>query len=57
LKVKKYYLWGDKSTPDKTRKFIESNPLPNHCFQGSGHWPMIDQPTRFYQFVSELIAL
>ncbi len=56
LKVKKCYLWGDKSTPKETWRFIEANSLPNRCFRGAGHWPMIDQTDKFYETVLNLIV-
>lgn len=51
LRCNKIYLWGDQSTPEETRNFIEAKKLPNKCFQGSGHAPMIDAADKCYQVI------
>lgn len=55
LPGKKIYFWGDRSTPPMTEKFIHDHALPNRCFSGSGHWPMVDQPKEFYQALGNFI--
>jgi len=49
LTCNKIYLWGDKSTPEQTKQFLAKNKVPNYCFLGSGHWPMIDATQDFYE--------
>ncbi len=40
------YYWGAESTPEQTQQYIKSEGLVNKRFEGSGHWPMIDQPVQ-----------
>lgn len=47
------YYWGAKSTPEPTQRYIQSEAIVNKRFEGSGHWPMIDQPDRCAQDVLE----
>lgn len=53
---KKIYLWGDQSSSDPTRNFLKNNGLPNHCFEGSGHWPMIEKSHDFYTLLESFIT-
>jgi len=56
LKCKKIYVWGDKSIPKETLKFLKDNSISNKCFEGSGHCPMIDNALKFYEFLTDYIV-
>lgn len=51
LKCKTIYFWGDRSTPEETRNFIQKRGLKNICFKNSGHVPMIDATDKCYQVI------
>jgi len=53
LNCKKLYLWGDQSTPKETFVFIQEKKIPNYCFKGSHHWPMLDNTQAFYEKILE----
>jgi len=47
------YYWGAESTPEQTQQYIMSEGIANKRFEGSGHWPMIDQP---FQCARDVLA-
>ncbi|GAB4307888.1 MAG: hypothetical protein Kow0090_22420 [Myxococcota bacterium] len=53
LKCPTLYFWGDKSTPERTKLYIEENNINNLPFQNCGHWLMIDNPKRCYSAIRE----
>ena len=55
LSCKKVYIWGDIDTPKETQLFIEKYEIPNHLFNGVGHWHMVENAPHLYHFIHEKI--
>lgn len=47
LRCPKVYYWGTESTHAKTRAFLARHGLEHRCFEGCGHWLMLDQEADF----------
>lgn len=55
LTCPKVYLWGSQDTPPETQAFIHQQNIPNKQFEDAGHWHMIENPERFYNFVENIL--
>jgi pimeloyl-ACP methyl ester carboxylesterase len=49
------YCWSRSSTPERTQQYLEANAIPNHNYQGAGHWPMIEIPAETARFIGDFI--
>ncbi|MBI2346039.1 MAG: alpha/beta hydrolase [Deltaproteobacteria bacterium] len=52
----KLYIYGKKSIPERSRKFLEKNDVEAVEFENSGHWPMLDETEKFYRVVGEFVS-
>ncbi len=52
LDLPKIFCWGSESLHECTRSFLRGNSaIPDRCFDGASHWPMIDMSAKFYRFL------
>lgn len=50
------YIFGTKSISEPSRNFIMKNKIRFLEFPSSGHWPMLDETSRFYQAVVDFVG-
>ena len=56
LNCAKLYYWGTESTPEETKRFIETHGIPNLQYTGDVHWPMVETPDTCYHHMGEFFA-
>lgn len=55
LCLKKWYVFGERSTNSSTKTFLDSHDIPYFIVPNSGHFMMDDQPRVFYRMLFEAI--
>lgn len=56
LKIKKWYIFGERNKDLPTVKLLKSNNMPIIQVSKSGHFMMIDNPKEFYQTLFKVIT-
>lgn len=56
LKCPKLYIYGENSISPASRTFLNDNQLELVKFPNCGHWPMIQDPGRFYSEIANFIV-
>ncbi len=57
LKCKKLYVHGEHTMARLELKHLESTKYDRVVIAGSGHWPMLEQPSEFWRAVGESVSV